>query len=64
MQDINSFRKILETKHSEEFDGMVVDIPCAYAVVFVHDEMTPDNKVKFLSMPLTRMLTIAKQFVR
>lgn len=64
MQDINFFRKIIETKHSAEFDGMTIDVPCAYAIVHAYDEMGPDKKANFLSMPLKRMLTIAKQLVR
>lgn len=64
MIDMNSLREIIKTRKSKKFDGLVIDTPCASAIIYVFDEMNQANKTKFLQLPLAKMLAIAKQFVR
>jgi hypothetical protein len=64
MNDINMFREIVKANKPTKIGELVIDSPSAYAIVYVYDGMGTDNKVKFLSMPLNKMLAVAKQFVR
>ncbi len=64
MNDINTFREIVKANKPAKVGDLIIDSPSAFAIVFVYDEMGTENKTKFLSMPLNKMLAIAKQFVR
>ena len=64
MTTINTLREIIQTRKMQKLDGIVIDVPCANAIVYTYDQMNLANKAKFVTLPLNKMLAIAKQIVR
>lgn len=63
MDRIDQFRKIVEEKQAGKIDGVTVDLFSASAVVQLHDALNRTNRVKFLSLTTSAMITFAFRFV-
>ena len=60
---ISKIRKIVNDKQMGRVDGVNLDLYSASAVLAVYDKLSNENRVKFVALPVYRMVTIAFKMV-
>jgi hypothetical protein len=60
---ISKFRKIVSEKQIGRVDGVNIDTYSASAVLAVYERLSDENKIKFVALPVYRMVTIAFKMV-
>ena len=60
---IARLRKVLVEGYSK-VDGRMVDRVTANAIITVYDALSPENKMRYASLPITKMVNIAWKLVR
>jgi len=55
---VQKLESIINTNHSEEIDGFLVDSTIAHSFISFYHKLDKDGKEKFISMPIPRMLNI------
>lgn len=58
-EKISAIRRVVEECQYAKIDGIMVDLFSASAIISVYNAIGDENKVKFASMPIQRMKTIA-----
>lgn len=60
---IETCRRIVANQTAEKFDGIIIDMQSANAVVTVHDALGPERRVKFTSLNPIRAVEIAWKLI-
>jgi hypothetical protein len=58
---LEGLKRIVERHQAHEIDGHLVDVQTANLLLKVHDALSPGNKAKFGSVPLSRLVDLAWQ---
>jgi|GEM_PF-5546283 len=64
MTKIERIRKIVTEGSRAKVEGVMVDLFTAGAIIAVHDHLSPENREKFLAMPIGKMATVAFRLVK
>ncbi len=59
LERINAIRRVVDNKQYAKIDGQMADLFTCSAIVQVYDALNDSNKVKFCSMPYTKMAHVA-----
>ena len=62
---VEQMRAIVADRAMMKIDGVIVDVQSAHACVTVYDALTQEqNKMKFMAMPVRKMIATAWKLVR
>lgn len=59
MERINAIRRVVDNKQYAKIDGQMADLFTCSLIVKIYDALNDSNKVKFSSVPYTKMAHIA-----
>jgi len=57
-QKEQTIRNIVKTKQHDKIDGVLVDMTTAGGMVQLLDKLTPDQKQKYLKLPIQKMANV------
>lgn len=63
MNIVDVARQVLEQRQYRTFEGVVVDMQTANAIVTVFDSISIENKAKLLRLPVTQAAAVCWQLL-